>query len=158
MVEGDLGLLEGDLDLPVDAVGDGDGVGYCELGREEQRGRKTGGISLPLGRHKTEKKSQRIFMCCAWTKLFSPWPDYTGKMSKLSLLMRTTIGPTGMLPTDNSSCEPMESLEQGRGRSFQAVWCGKLGTNTQSLLDNTSDFILGDLHNKKLLSNKCFIQ
>lgn len=72
--------------------------------------------------------------------------------------MRTTIGPTGMLPTDNSSCGPMESLEQGRGRSFQAVWCGKLGTNTQSLLDNTSDFILGDLHNKKLLSNKCFIQ
>lgn len=72
--------------------------------------------------------------------------------------MRTTIGPIGMLPTDNSSCGPMESLEQGRGRSFQAVWCGKLGTNTQSLLDNTSDFILGDLHNKKLLSNKCFIQ
>lgn len=57
MVEGDVGLLEGDLDLPVDAVGDG--VGYCEVGREEQRGRKTGGISLPLGRHKTEKKSQR---------------------------------------------------------------------------------------------------
>lgn len=57
MVEGDLGLLEGDLDLPVDAVGDR--VGYCEVGREEQRGRKTGGISLPLGRHKTEKKSQR---------------------------------------------------------------------------------------------------
>lgn len=57
MVEGDVGLLEGDLDLPVDAVGDG--VGYCEVGREEQRGRKTGGISLPLGRHKTEEVAKR---------------------------------------------------------------------------------------------------
>lgn len=33
VVEGDLGLLEGDLDLLVDVVGDG--VGYCEVGWEE---------------------------------------------------------------------------------------------------------------------------
>ena len=90
----------------------------------------------------------RIFLCLFSMRQFWHLEDCIVETFWCLMTMLTGTRPTDIKHIDSISCGPMADWGQGTGEWYPLVPCGKLGTNTQTLLANTQDLRQAELNKK----------